>query len=325
MKKVLFVIALSLASASAQAHTWLIGWKDLGAGGMDFYGLSYHGLNASADDFVTTPSGLVINGTNFTFETGSATDAGGNGGPGVASGSVSAAWNGLGLDGALQCNPIAVNCLASDGYRKFAKVHLSNEQLSSLGIGGGDNDVTLDAFSAKLDWESNGWAEPASITLIPRNIVVHIDIKFCSNPNAFNCKKGGVLPVTIFGTEDFDVLDIDVSTLQLCTEGGSCTGAPRDYSIDDRGDPTTDLGAAICSLDPETGDELDYLNMDGWDDLDAAFEASEVQAMLGVFCDDVKGATSEPLVIHGTTWDGTPVISVPVPNVGTDQLWKVNK
>jgi hypothetical protein len=165
--------------------------------------------------------------------------------------------------------------------------------------------------------------------LAVEGIAVSIDIKFCSDPNAFNCKKKGVLPVTIFGTEDFDVEDIDVSSLQLCTEDlSSCTNAPRDYSIADRGDPTSDLGATMCAIiEVEEGifEEQDYLNQDGFLDLDAAFEASEVQDMLGTFCSDVKGATSEPLIITGTTLDGTTIFSVPLPNVGTDQLWKANK
>jgi hypothetical protein len=122
---------------------------------------------------------------------------------------------------------------------------------------------------------------------------------------------------------------IDISSLQLCTEDlSACTNAPRDYSIAARGDPTSDLGAAQCAmLEVEEGiiEEQDYLNPDGYLDLDAAFETSEVQDMLGTFCSDVKGATSEPLIITGTTLDGTTIFSVPVPNVGTDQLWKANK
>jgi hypothetical protein len=160
-------------------------------------------------------------------------------------------------------------------------------------------------------------------------IEVAIDIKFCSDPNAFNCKKKGVLPVTIFGTEDFDVEGIDISSLQLCTEDLlNCTNAPIDWSVADRGDPEFDLGAAMCAVvEVEEGifEEQDYLTQDGFLDLDAAFEASEVQDMLGTFCSDVKGATSEPLVITGTTLDGATIFSVPLPNLGTDQLWKVNK
>jgi hypothetical protein len=157
---------------------------------------------------------------------------------------------------------------------------------------------------------------------------VGIDIKFCSDPNAFNCKKKGVLPVTIFGTEDFYVEDIDISTLQLCTEDLSvCTGAPSDYSIADRGDPTSDLGAAQCTLlevDEGIFEEQDYLNPDGFLDLDVAFEASEVQDMLGTFCGSARNAISETLVIIGSTLGGAPFISVPIGNTGTDQLVKKN-
>jgi len=157
-------------------------------------------------------------------------------------------------------------------------------------------------------------------------IEVAIDIKFCSDPNAFNCKKKGVLPVTIFGAPDFLVEDIDPGTLQLCTADlSTCTGAPRDYSYADRGDPTTDLGEAMCAINPDTGEE--ELNPDGFPDLDAAFETSEVKAILGDFCDEAaKGDVSEPLVIIGQTYDGMPIYSVPAhDNTGIDRLVKVNK
>jgi hypothetical protein len=157
---------------------------------------------------------------------------------------------------------------------------------------------------------------------------IDVDIKFCSDPNAFNCKKKGVLPVTIFGTDSFDVTQIDISTLQLCLEDNSaCTNGPRDWSIADRGDPTSDLGASQCELlEVQTGifEELDYLNPDGFPDLDAAFEASEVQDMLDIFCDGSKNGVSSALVITGSTRNGTQIYSVPFPNAGIDQLVKKN-
>jgi len=155
---------------------------------------------------------------------------------------------------------------------------------------------------------------------------VAIDIKFCSDPNAFNCKKKGVLPVTIFGTDSFDVADIDLSTLQLClADLSACTDGPRDWSMDDRGDPSSDLGAAMCATDPDTGEELDFLNPDGILDLDVAFEASEVQAMLEVFCGGPKNGVSPTLVITGSTFDGTAIFSAPIGNTGIDQLVKKNR
>jgi hypothetical protein len=159
--------------------------------------------------------------------------------------------------------------------------------------------------------------------------VVDIDIKFCSDPNAFNCKKGGVLPVTIFGTADFDVLDIDTSTLQLCTADLlNCTSGPIDTSIADRGDPEKDLGASQCAIvevDEGVFEEQDYLTMDTYLDLDAAFDANEVQVMLGAFCSGPKNGVSPDLVIIGSTIGLEPIFSVPVGNTGIDQLVKKNQ
>jgi hypothetical protein len=200
---------------------------------------------------------------------------------------------------------------------------------SSSGSGTGTTTLTGSEWISYITFhDSGGLVTVANLTYVEWTEVA-IDIKFCSDPNAFNCKKKGVLPVTIFGTDSFDVASIDLSTLQLCTEDLSvCTGAPRDYSIADRGDPTSDLGAAQCALlEVEEGifEEQDYLNPDGFLDLDAAFEASEVQDMLGTFCGSARNAISETLVITGSTLDGTPIISVPIGNTGTDQLVKKNK
>ncbi len=157
-------------------------------------------------------------------------------------------------------------------------------------------------------------------------IEIAIDIKFCSDPNAFNCKKKGVLPVTLFGSASLNVADIDISTLQLCTEDLSvCTNAPVASSVADRGDPTSDLGAAQCAMLEVDGglfEEQDYLRPDGYDDLDVAFDANEVQEMLGSFCTMERNAVSGTLVIKGATYEGTPISSVPVGNTGIDQLVK---
>ena len=146
-------------------------------------------------------------------------------------------------------------------------------------------------------------------------IEVDIDIKFCSNPNGYNCKSRGATPVTIFGTADFDVNDIDVSTLQLClTDLSDCTDLePKDSSQADRGDPTTDIGASQCVFDE------DFLNPDGETDLDVAFHTQDVVSVIG--CDALsKGDASPTLVLIGETNSGTPITSVPVDDVGIDQL-----
>jgi hypothetical protein len=161
---------------------------------------------------------------------------------------------------------------------------------------------------------------------------IEIDIKFCSNPNAFNCKKKGVLPVTIFGTSTFDVEDINPDSLQLClADNSACTAMPpRDYSYEDRGDPAVDLGAAMCAMIDTNGDgipdtELDTRTTDDFMDMDVAFEARDVQDMLEGFCESDKGTVSDPLIVKGETLGGLPFFSVPVPDPGIDQLLKVNK
>lgn len=145
-------------------------------------------------------------------------------------------------------------------------------------------------------------------------IEVNIDIKFCSDPNAFNCKNRGNTPVTIFGDTGFDVTQIDIATVKLClaSDTTNCVGPPEAYSTEDRGDPTTDLGANTCSRN-------DTSNPDGFTDIDVAFDSQSVATLID--CDSLnKGESSPTLVIYGELLDGTPFTSVPIGDSGIDQL-----
>ena len=81
----------------------------------------------------------------------------------------------------------------------------------------------------------------------------------------------------------------------------------------------------MCAIDPATGLEPHFLNPDGFLDFDAAFEASEVRDMLGVFCSGLKNGVSPTLVITGSTFGGIPFSSAPIGSTGIDQLVKKNK
>jgi hypothetical protein len=187
----------------------------------------------------------------------------------------------------------------------------------------GFSDDTFDEIRVRdsVDGGSTfGDGDPNALTIDSIEMIsaieVSIDIKFCRNPNKFKCKGNKDLPVTIFGSGELDVAEIDLSTLQLCLEDLSeCTGSPVDWSMADRGDPNSDLGADRCAIGTQ----------DGFDDLDAAFEASEVQAMLGDFCGGPKNGVSDALIITGSTIGGTPIFSVPLDDTGIDQLVKKNK
>jgi len=64
-----------------------------------------------------------------------------------------------------------------------------------------------------------GGGEPGTPVL--PNIPVAVDIKPGSCPNPLNPKSGGVLPVAVLGSEDFDVTTIDPCTIALNYEGKS--------------------------------------------------------------------------------------------------------
>ncbi len=144
-------------------------------------------------------------------------------------------------------------------------------------------------------------------------VTAPIDIKFCSNPNGFNCKKNGVLPVTIFGTSGLDVSEISIGTVELClaSDTSQCVSALGAGPAKDRGNPDTDLGTARCNRD--------VANPDGRDDVDVKFDSREVASLFG--CSDLrKGDASPALLIKGQLNDGTPFISNAVNSSGIDQL-----
>ena len=155
-------------------------------------------------------------------------------------------------------------------------------------------------------------------------LAVDIDIKFCSDPNAFNCKKKGKTPVTIFGN-GLDVIDIDIPTLRLCLASApaTCTAnGPQSFSTADRGDPTTDVGADSCAVIDNV--EQDFLNPDGKLDLDVAFDSQEVVGLIG--CGGLnRGDVSGTLILTGQTLGGTPIESIPIGDPGIDQLVIKNK
>jgi len=72
-----------------------------------------------------------------------------------------------------------------------------------------------------IGWQG-GLAGVDDLTFCRITVIVDIDIKPHSDPNCFNIKYQtgdghGVIPVAILGSANFDVLDIDVTTLMFET------------------------------------------------------------------------------------------------------------
>jgi hypothetical protein len=108
-------------------------------------------------------------------------------------------------------------------------------------------------------------------------IIVDIDIKPGSFPNSINPKSNGVVPVAILGSADFDVTDVDVTTLTFGPAGAL---------------PAHDL------TDPVTyADHLQDVNSDGFTDLVSHYRQKET----GLAPGDTEAC------IDGATDGGTPI------------------
>ena len=140
-----------------------------------------------------------------------------------------------------------------------------------------------------------------SAFIVAQEIPVGFDILPGSCPNPFNVtwlenidsgggkkhagtRKGGVLPTAIVGASDFDVNDVDVSTLLL--EGV----APLRHGYEDVTSPVVDGGECACTKD----------GPDGFTDLTLKFSRQAIAEAMG----DVGDRDVVVLKITGSMLDG---------------------
>jgi len=128
---------------------------------------------------------------------------------------------------------------------------------------------------------------------------VPLDIKPASCPNPLNVKSKGVLPVAILGTVDFDVTEVDVTTVTLEGVG------PLRSNLEDVATP----------FQPFTGkeDALDCYEDagDGRTDLTLKFDWQAVVGVLGPVNDgDVVVVAVSGKLLDGTSFEGEDVIVI---------------
>lgn len=146
-----------------------------------------------------------------------------------------------------------------------------------------------DAGDRALD--SNVFIKAESFVCAAPVIEVDFDIKPTSCPNPLNVKANGVLPVAILGSLNFDVNDIDLTTLQL-------EGVPALRSdIEDVTGPVSDSeDDCECTTD----------GPDGFEDLTIKFDNRAIASALGVVIDGEQ----VQLNITGALKDGTPISGI---------------
>ncbi|MFT5697532.1 MAG: hypothetical protein ACI8ZB_000380 [Desulforhopalus sp.] len=113
-----------------------------------------------------------------------------------------------------------------------------------------------------------------------------LDIKPGSCKNPFNVTQKGVLPVVFLGSADFDVRNIDPSSLSL--QGV----ALHRYAFDDAARYTTD---GSCNTDQG----------DGYEDLVLKFKSQAIVAAL----DEVTHNETITLTLNGSTYDGLDILA----------------
>jgi hypothetical protein len=131
------------------------------------------------------------------------------------------------------------------------------------------------------------------LTLATALIEVSVDIKpqSCPNPLRVNFRGKGVLPVAILGSENFDVLDIDVDTITL--EGV----APLRSSV---GDVSTPFEGEDCDCGTD--------GPDGIPDLTLKFDRQEILTALEATYDDLTelpNRTELAVILFAKTNGGT--------------------
>lgn len=122
--------------------------------------------------------------------------------------------------------------------------------------------------SLSVEWES---LPPVGLDIHPRSCPNPFNIQWLENidngkgNDNSKMKKGGVMPAAIVGSESFDVMDINVSTIRL--EGV----APLRSSYEDVASPVISSEACACTT----------AGADGFTDLSLKFSKQEIAAAIG--------------------------------------------
>ncbi len=191
--------------------------------------------------------------------------------------------------------------LGRNGAVEIVQVKKSDgSYISSFASPGGARDEGLECdpvnFAPQLALWSREFMAPGFMSVIlledgtclcgGGGVTVDFDIKPTSCPNPLNVKSKGVLPVAILGSDEFDVNEIDLATVQL--EGVD----PIRHAMEDVTTPV---------VDPQDECECTTAGPDGFFDLTLKFDLQSIVAAIGPVVDGDQVV----LEISGALLDGT--------------------
>jgi hypothetical protein len=175
----------------------------------------------------------------------------------------------------------------------------------------GDFDVTITVpegtapgvytFDLCLVGDGAEYAKTSVTITVPEPVVyVAFDVQPGGCPNPIQLNRKGVIPTAILGTADFDVEDIDISTITL--EGVS----PERYDFSDVATPFEPIVDK-----PLESSACNSLGSDGFMDMTIKFNAPDViQALGDVSKNDVIKVKIKGKLLDGTDFEGEDIILI---------------
>jgi hypothetical protein len=139
---------------------------------------------------------------------------------------------------------------------------------------------------------------------------VPVDVKPQSCPNPLNLKSKGVLPVAFLGTEEFDVHEVDLSTVVLAVTIDADTlgtAEAEPTTVEPIHEMTDYEDVATPGTDPESCDCTEA-GPDGYTDLVLHFSTQEVAAAISSDLGSVANNDVVLLVVGGQLPDESWVI-----------------
>ncbi|MCZ6735881.1 MAG: hypothetical protein O7C65_08835, partial [Planctomycetota bacterium] len=176
------------------------------------------------------------------------------------------------------------------------------------GTGGGGFHSTVsvpvvagNCYKIRLGGFSGTSSGSGVLNIVKKAPPLSLDIKPGSCPNSYNRGSHGVLPVALVGSADFDVKDVDISSILLSRkDGGGGSVAPNEG-------PPGPFSEFEDTATPFAGEEqcdCHDLEGDGIQDLMMHFVTDDVVAALGL--NDFDPGALVPLTLSGNLVDGTP-------------------